>query len=234
MIIAIDTSTNMAGLAIVGDGSVVAEMTWYCGQNHTTQLLPALHFMLQQEGLELSQATAIVVARGPGSYNGLRVGLGTAKGLAFSLNIPVVGISTLETEAYQASAAGCGLPVCALFNAGRGEIAAAVYQMKGKSWQQVEAEHLTTVSALCAAIIETTVFCGDYLPKVALAIEQTLGNKAILVSPAGIPRRAAYLAELGQKRLQVKDFDDPAALQPLYLRGPAITQPKEPYEMADR
>jgi tRNA threonylcarbamoyladenosine biosynthesis protein TsaB len=234
MIIAIDTSTNMAGLAVIRDGSVVAEMTWYCGQNHTTQLLPVLHFMLQQEGLELSQAAGIVVARGPGSYNGLRVGLGTAKGLAFSLKIPVVGISTMETEAYQASAVGCGFPVCALLNAGRGEVAAAIYQMKGNSWQQVKPEHLTTVSALCAAISGTTVFCGDYLPKVASAIEQSLGNKAVLVSPAGIPRRAAYLAELGQKRLQVKDFDDPATLQPLYLRGPAISQPKEPYNTAGR
>src|SRR3990172_2497055 len=156
MQIAIDTSTDTASLAMVQDSGVIAELTWRCQQNHTTQLLPNLAHLLKQNNLSLQSADCIIVARGPGSYNGLRVGISTAKGLAFSLNIPIVGISTLEAAAYQHAATG--LPVCPVFNAGREEIATAIYQKKGDQWCQLIAEHLTTVEALCAEITAKTVF----------------------------------------------------------------------------
>jgi tRNA threonylcarbamoyladenosine biosynthesis protein TsaB len=230
MQIAIDTSTEIAGLALTRDGKVLAELTWRCGQNHTVQLLPGLSFLLKQEKLTIGEADGIIVARGPGSYNGLRVGLGTAKGLAYSLNIPLVGISTLEVEAYQAVSGSPGWPVCSILNAGRGEIAVAVYNGIKTDWKQIVPEHITTVTSLCSEIVTTTLFCGEYVPVVAPEISSILGNKAVLVSGVAAVRRAAFLAELGNKRLQSHDYDDAATLQPLYLRAPPITQPKEPYE----
>jgi tRNA threonylcarbamoyladenosine biosynthesis protein TsaB len=229
MQIAIDTSTEIVGLALVQGPRLIAELTWRCGQNTTTQLLPALSFLLAQEKLAVNSADGIIVARGPGSFNGLRVGLGTAKGLAFSLNIPLVGIGTLEIEAYQAAAGGWRLPVCSVLNAGRGEIAAAIYLQEKDSWRQVLAEHVTTVASLCAGINTPTVFCGEYLPLVSAEISRNLGDKAVIVSGAAGLRRSAFLAELGNKRLLAHDYDDATTLQPLYLRGPTITPPKEPY-----
>ncbi len=172
----------------------------------------------------MNQLTGIIVARGPGSYNGLRVGLSTAKGLAFSLGIPLVGISTLAVAAYQQ--AERGLPVCPIFNAGRGEIAAAVYQKKGENWTQLVAEYITTLDALCARITTRTVFCGEYIPALAGEIKKRLKQKAVIAPPAARLRRAGFLAELGLKRLKAGDYDNLVTLQPLYLRGPAITQPK--------
>jgi len=230
MQIAIDTSTETAGLALVREGKVLAELTWRCGQNHTVQLLPGLSFLLKQEKLTINEADGIIVARGPGSYNGLRVGLGTAKGLAFSLNIPLVGISTLEIEAYQAASSYRDWPVCPILNAGRGEIAAALFNGKKDDWKQIVPEHITTVSTLCSETKTPTLFCGEYLPAVGAEISSSLGEKAVLVSGAAVVRRAAFLAELGNRRLQAHDYDDATTLQPLYLRAPPITQPKEPYE----
>jgi tRNA threonylcarbamoyl adenosine modification protein YeaZ len=224
MQIAIDTSTDIASLALVQDDAIIAELTWRCGQNHSAQLLPGLNYLLQQAKLGLDSATGIIVARGPGSYNGLRVGISTAKGLAFSLGIPLVGISTLAVAAYQQ--AERGLPVCPIFNAGRGEIAVAIYQKKGEDWAQLVAEHITTLDALCARITTRTVFCGEYIPVVAGEIRKRLKQKAVITSPAARLRRAGFLAELGLKRLKAGDYDNPVTLQPLYLRGPAITQPK--------
>ena len=224
MLIAIDTSTDIASLALVQDGEIIAELTWRCGQSHSTQLLPSLQYLLQQTKLSLDTATGIIVARGPGSYNGLRVGVSTAKGLAFSRGIPLVGISTLAAAAYQQ--AEPGLPVCPVFNAGRGELAAAIYQKKGENWAQLVAEHITTLDALCARIMARTIFCGDYIPAVAGEIKTRLKREAVIVPPAARLRRAGFLAELGLKRLAAGDYDDPVTLQPLYLRGPAITQPK--------
>src|SRR3990172_9448987 len=128
MHIAIDTSTDTASLALVRDSEIIAELTWRSEQNHSVQLLPNLAHLLNQTKHGLSSVSGIIVAKGPGGYNGLRVGLSTAKGLAFCLNVPMVGISTLEVEAYQH--AGMELPVCPIFNAGRGEIAAAIYEKK--------------------------------------------------------------------------------------------------------
>ena len=94
MQLAIDTSTNTTSVALVQDSEVLAELTWRSGQNHTVELLPQLAHLLNQAKLNLQSASGIIVARGPGSFNGLRVGFSTAKGLAFSLGIPIVGIST--------------------------------------------------------------------------------------------------------------------------------------------
>jgi tRNA threonylcarbamoyladenosine biosynthesis protein TsaB len=142
MQLAIDTSTNTASLALARGSEILAELSWRCGQNHSTTLLPNLANLLSQTSSGPGSLDAIIVARGPGSFNGLRVGISTAKGLAFSLGIPVVGISTLAATAYQH--AETGLPVCPVFNAGRGEIATAIYHVKGSKWQPIISEHITT------------------------------------------------------------------------------------------
>ncbi len=224
MQLAIDTSTDTASLALVQDSEVLAELTWRCGQNHTTQLLPHLAHLLNQTKLSLQSTTGIIVARGPGSFNGLRVGISTAKGLAFSLGIPIVGISTLEAEAYQH--AETGLPICPIFNAGRGEIATAIYQAKHNEWRQLIAEHITTIETLCSQITTKTIFCGEFIPFIATQLTKQLKQKAIIPPPAAGLRRASFLAELGLKRLKAGDYDNLTTLQPLYLRRPAITQPK--------
>jgi len=224
MYLAIDTSTNTASLALVQEDKVLAELTWHCGRNHSTELLPRLFGLLNQTKLNIQSAAGIIVAKGPGSFNGLRVGISTAKGLAFSLGIPIVGISTLATEAYQH--AETGLPVCPIFNARRGEIATAIYQMKHNEWRQLIAEHITTVEALCSQITTKTIFCGEFIPLIAPQLRKQLRQKAIIPSPASRLRRASFLAELGLKRLKAGDYDNPATLQPLYLRGPQITKSK--------
>ena len=224
MLLAIDTSTNTASLALVKDSQVLAELTWWCGQNHTVELLPQLTHLLAQTKSSLQSISGIIVASGPGSFNGLRVGISTAKGLAFSLGIPVVGIGTLEVEAYQH--AETGLPICPIFNAGRGEIATAIYQKKYNKWLKLAAEHITTVEALCSRTTTKTIFCGEFLPSIATQLRERLKQRAIIPSPATTLRRASFLAELGQKQLEAGNYDNPATLQPIYLRRPPITKPK--------
>jgi len=225
MQLAIDTSTEYACLAIVNQSQVLAEYTWLCGQNHTTELYPRLNLILEKSGQDLKSADCIYVARGPGSFNGLRVGVSAAKGLAFSLGIPIIGISTLSYTAYQHGKTG--LPVCAIQKAGREEFAAAIYKYTRKKWCEVIGEHITTLEALASKIKDTTIFCGEYSAETALQINKLLKTKSIILSPAGQMRRAAYLAELGFQRLLVKDFDNLSSLQPLYLRRPPITERKK-------
>jgi len=222
MQLAIDTSTDTASLALVQDGEVLAESTWRCEQNHTVELLPHLARLLNETEVGLQSISCIMVAKGPGSFNGLRVGIGTAKGLAFSLGIPIIGISSLEVEAYRY--AETGLPICPIFNAGRGEIATAMYQKRDNKWRQLTSEHITTVDALGSEITTKTIFCGEFVPLIADQLRKQLKQRAII--PTTELRRASLLAELGKRRLKAGDYDHLATLQPLYLRRPAITQPK--------
>ncbi|MBL7125120.1 MAG: tRNA (adenosine(37)-N6)-threonylcarbamoyltransferase complex dimerization subunit type 1 TsaB [Dehalococcoidales bacterium] len=222
MQLTIDTSTDTASIALVQDGEVLAESTWRCRQNHTVELLPHLAHLLNKTKVGLQSISCVIVAKGPGSFNGLRVGISTAKGLAFSLGIPIIGIGNLEVEAYRH--AETGLPICPIFDAGRGEIATAIYQKKDNKWCQLASEHITTIEALCSEITTKTIFCGEFVPLIANQLRKQLKQRAII--PTTELRRASLLAELGRQRLEAGDYDNPATLQPLYLRRPAITKPK--------
>ncbi|NOQ18008.1 MAG: tRNA (adenosine(37)-N6)-threonylcarbamoyltransferase complex dimerization subunit type 1 TsaB [Dehalococcoidales bacterium] len=229
MQLAIDTSTDTASLALTKDGKVYAELTWCCGRNHSVQLLPRLANLLSQAGLSPDSLSGIIVARGPGSYNGLRVGISTAKGLAFSLRIPIVGISTLEAAAYQH--AETNLPICPIFQAGRGEIATAIYQTRYNRWHKICSEQITTLEALCSEITTRTIFCGEITPLTSTRLRELLRQKALIASPAARLRRGGFLAELGEKQLKAGSYDNPATLNPLYLRRPHITRPKKSRNM---
>jgi tRNA threonylcarbamoyl adenosine modification protein YeaZ len=224
MELSIDTSSNIVSIALSHKGEILASLTWQTTQNHTIELLPNLVCLLQQAKVELVSIQAIIVAKGPGSFNGLRVGISTAKGLAFTLNIPLLGVNTLEAEAYPF--AFTGLPLRPIHKAGREEIATALYWQKDNEWQCLEAENLTTVKTLCRRIKQKTLFCGEIPADMIREIQQNLGRRAI-ISQSNSPSRANSLAILGWRKLSKGEHDDLVTLQPLYLRPPHITKPKE-------
>lgn len=222
MEISIDTSNETASIALSESGYVTTELTWRVGKNHATELLPNIDHLLGQA--DSSEIKGVIVAIGPGSFNGLRVGLATAKGLAFAYNAPLVGISTLEVEAYQHALHS--ETICPIFNAGRGEIATALFQNKDGKWQKLMDEHITKLDELCSKLKSKTVFCGQITEETISQLKATFDDRAIIAQGALLIRRAGYLAELGWKRLANAEGDNPATLQPLYLRKPAITMKK--------
>jgi tRNA threonylcarbamoyladenosine biosynthesis protein TsaB len=218
MLLAIDTSTDNAAIALVPVSGEPIEMTWRCERNHTVELLPHVSALLEESGVSVKSLRGVIVAIGPGGFNGTRAGVATAKGLAFSLGIPVVGISSLEVVAYEHAATG--LPVCPVFNAGRSEVATALFRQSDGVWSRLAPERITTLEELAASIKEKTVFCGEYIPTVAAELTQRLGEIAEIA--AGEPSRARMLTELGRGRLAAGS-DSTAGLQPLYLRRPSIS-----------
>ncbi|HSW57348.1 MAG TPA: tRNA (adenosine(37)-N6)-threonylcarbamoyltransferase complex dimerization subunit type 1 TsaB [Dehalococcoidales bacterium] len=228
MQLAIDTSTSYASLAVVQGYQVLAEMTWLCGSNHSVELSPRLDALLSQNKIGIETLDCVIVAKGPGSFNGLRVGVSAAKGIAFSLGIPIIGISTLEASAYQFACTG--LPVCAIQNAGREEIAAAIYQLRPrKGWICRMEEQILTPDLLGSRITGPTVFCGEMDIPTKTVLKKLFKSHFLLPGPAGLQRRAAYLAELGQGRIAAGQYDNLATLQPLYLQHPPITERKKPF-----
>jgi len=220
--LAIDTSSSTASIALSHKGKILSELTWQSTQEHTVELTPNLACLLKQAKVAPESLEAIIVAKGPGSFNGLRVGISVAKGMALSLEIPLLGVSTLEAESYPFSYTG--LPICPILKASRGEIATALYQWQNDDLSRLREEHLTTLPALCLEISGKTLFCGE-IDDMTDEIRQRLGELAIIPPRAARLPRAGFVAALGWLRLNRGERDNPAALQPLYLRPPQITPP---------
>ena len=225
MYLVIDTATSRLSLALLADGELTGELTWWSKQNHTAELIPSLNYLLDRAGIGLDDLRGIIVAKGPGSFTGLRVGVTTAKGLAISKGVPVVGIGTLEARAYPYL--GMGVQVCALQDAGRSEVAAAVFQGTRCDFRATLSEHITSVSDLCGKLPRPAVLCGEISDETRTSVEEALGGDAMLTDTRGLTYRAACVGQLGRARLSRGEVDDPSTLQPLYLRRPSITRPKQ-------
>ncbi|TKJ31317.1 MAG: tRNA (adenosine(37)-N6)-threonylcarbamoyltransferase complex dimerization subunit type 1 TsaB [Chloroflexi bacterium B3_Chlor] len=218
-VLAIDTATEVAGVALYDPATGPrAESTWHTSMNHTVELMPTVVQMLERQGIAAERLDALAVALGPGSFTGLRIGLSVAKGLSFSLGIPIVGIPTLDVVAYAHYEQD--FPICAIIQAGRGRICAASYEKRGGKWQQTTDYRLVAVQELASRIDSQTLFCGEIDTSVRRELEEKLGSLVTIASPASSLRRAGYLAELGWRQLRARGGDDVASLEPLYLHHP--------------
>lgn len=226
LILAIDTCTRFASVAVAREAELVSELTWAAGQDHTRHLAPRVEHLLALSTVAMSELGAVIVATGPGSFNGVRTGMAFARAFAFALGIPLVGVSSLEVQAYAHVASG--LPVCAIQDAGRGELAAAVYRRVNRRWRQLRSEGIVSWDELEGMVQRPTVICGDLYPRLALEVKIRLKGKAILAPPATSPRRAGCLAELGWRRIEEGEVPPADQVQPLYLRRPAITERRKP------
>lgn len=218
MILAIDTATQYAGLALYTPDGLLAEEAWFADRNHTVELMPRLGRMLKVAGLKVADLSALAVSLGPGSFTGLRIGLAVAKGMALPYKLPVVGVPTLEITAYPFS--HCALPVWAIAQAGRGRILAACFAHGDEGWQAQVDPHLTNLSALAQKIGDDALCVGEIDRDAAKILQQESRHKAQVVLPAERLRRAGYLAEIAAARLENNAQDDPDALVPIYISSP--------------
>ena len=135
MILSIDTATDQASVTIAQNGEVIGTVTNDNQKDHAAWIQVAISNLLQLKGITMQQLKAIAVTAGPGSYTGLRVGMATAKGLCFALQIPLITINTLQAMAYTvidqmgSDVAHMEAPLCycPMIDARRMEVFTAVY-----------------------------------------------------------------------------------------------------------
>ncbi|MGE5653363.1 MAG: tRNA (adenosine(37)-N6)-threonylcarbamoyltransferase complex dimerization subunit type 1 TsaB, partial [Bacillota bacterium] len=96
LVLAIDASTLVSGVALVSDDRVLAEFVLQTAKTHSQRLLPSIDHIMREADIRPDQLDGVVVSGGPGSFTGLRIGMSTAKGLAHALNIPIIAINTLD------------------------------------------------------------------------------------------------------------------------------------------
>jgi len=218
MLLAIDTATHYAGLALWAESQVLAEETWYSSMTHSVELVPRIQRMLTTQRVAVNSLAAVAVSLGPGSFTGLRIGLAAAKGLVLPYRLPLIGIPTLDAVAYPFQA--CDQPVWAVIQAGRGRMGVACYAHLDGGWRQTLAPRLATLESLCSMIRLPATLVGEIDRQLAGQLHERLGPSVTIPSPALRMRRAACLAELAAKRLVAHDLDDVATLAPLYLQTP--------------
>lgn len=222
MILAIDTATRMASLALYNSDGVLAETTWRSRENHTVELTAQIVRLLELAGMDKSELRAVGVALGPGSFTGLRVGMSVAKGLAFGSQIPLLGVPTLDAMAH--AHAWQSLPVWTVLAAGRGRYSVARYAAKRGVAKRVGDYVLVDAAGLADLVCREgaadtparAFFCGDVDAALARLLAERLGTRATFASPAQNARRAAFVAELAWSRFQRGESDDTASLAPMY------------------
>jgi len=198
VIVAIESASSDQSLALATlDGALIADDGWSAGPRQAHELLPRLLALLERNGLELRQATAVAVGIGPGSFTGLRVGLSVAKGLAFALHLPIVGIPSLT--AWLAAEPDAG---AALARAGARE---AFVQIRGDA--------------------EPLVVQRDALPHgsatAVVVAPRELAESFELANTRSPFRAAAAIAAIAARRLAEEPAgDELERLEPRYLRLP--------------
>jgi len=223
MLLALDTATRLASIALYDGQRLLSEASWHSAQQHTVELMPRVVGMLEQAGVTPLALTAVAVGLGPGSFTGLRVALSVAKGVAVAHDLALLGVPTLDVVAYPHRSQP--LPVCAVVQAGRGRLCWAMYEGQQSGWQPQGKYRLSPVEEVVAAVAATgreTLFAGEMGASTAVALREGLGEQARLASPALSLRRAGYLAELAWARYERGERDDPVSLSPIYLHEPAI------------
>jgi tRNA threonylcarbamoyladenosine biosynthesis protein TsaB len=215
-VLAIDTSNNALGVALFDEDRVLGEYITNMKKNHSVRIMPAIHTLLGDCDRIPRDLTKIVVAKGPGSYTGVRIGVTIAKTLAWSLNIPLVGISSLEVLATGVGRYfnGCISPI---FDARRGQVYTGLYQYENGQLVSVEKDKLVMMVEWAEKLKETTkpiLFIGNDLDIHQSAIQTIMGSQAVFAEITEHNPRPSELAILGRD----KPGEDIHSFVPNYIR----------------
>ncbi|RKD22599.1 tRNA N6-adenosine(37)-N6-threonylcarbamoyltransferase complex dimerization subunit TsaB [Ammoniphilus oxalaticus] len=214
-ILGIDTSNLVMSLAVINNQQLLGEYTTNLKKNHSIRLMPAISLLLDELDVEPSALDGIAIAQGPGSYTGVRIGVTTAKSMAWSLGIPLVGVSSLEALAGNGNYFS-GY-VCPLFDARRGQVYTALFE-NGERSENDQITMMESWADQLAALQKPVLFLGDDVSMHQSVISEKLGNQARFGPPDWNVPRASYIAREGSRKIQQGELSDPNLFAPRYLQ----------------
>ncbi len=215
-LLAIDTSTMLGGVALIDDEVLIAESRLNIKITHSERLLSEIKHVLNRTSLKINDIDFFALAIGPGSFTGLRVGLSTIKGLAFSTGKKIVTVPTLEAFAWNVPYSK--YLACPLLDARKREVYAAIFRWSGDNLIREFNEQALKIDILLDKINEPTIFLGEGALIYRTNILNKLGEKAIFAAPQLMTPSASNVAYLGMKKAKRGDFDDIVKTVPMYLR----------------
>ncbi len=231
-ILAIESSSLVASVAIVEDGVTLAEYTANFKMTHSQTLLPMIDSMVSLFGIDLATIDAIAVSGGPGSFTGLRIGSATAKGLGLALDKPLIHVPTLDGTAYNLYGAK-GL-ICPIMDARRNQVYTGIYRFE-QDFEVVMEQDAMDMGGLIEklnAMGERVIFLGDGVPVHEKKIRELM-TVPFDFAPAHVNRqRAASVAALGSVYFAEGKMETAAEHGPDYLRKSQAEREREEREAA--
>jgi tRNA threonylcarbamoyladenosine biosynthesis protein TsaB len=211
LILNIDTALDSASVCLAQDGTSLDLRVNADQKEHAAWLHPAIDDLLEKNGFSTANLSAVAVSIGPGSYTGLRVGLASAKGLCYALNIPLIAISTLKMMAFAVKEEAIDL-ICPLIDARRMEVFTAVYD-KGLGEKIAPHALIIDENTFSGLLTENKIlFCGNGSKK----LQPWFTGRPDLFSNTAA--NATHLAQLSHDQYGIKSFANLIYTEPLYIK----------------
>jgi tRNA threonylcarbamoyladenosine biosynthesis protein TsaB len=211
----------------MADEFLLAEYTLPAGSSRYSGIMPSLDDLLTKAGLMPQELGGLTVALGPGSFTGIRIGLSIIKALSESLDIPVVGVPTLEAMANQLSCVD--EDICPLVASRKGEVFTALFRWS-KRGELLKKDICIKIAEIATMLEAKTVFIGNNLAQQGPVLKRLLGANTLLAASNLWTLRASSVGMVGLRRLRKGEFDNSSELVPLYLRGADIRPPKNKFQ----
>ena len=220
-ILALDTSTSLASVAITSSDTVIAESAFTCNRSLSARLVPEIEHLLGLAGLDIGDIDLFAASIGPGSFTGVRCGVATVQGLALATGKPCAGFSSLALLAMNFILATH--PVCALLDARKSEVYAGLYDCSAGTPTPLIADSVMPVEQFLEMISSTTdrpvIFAGEGAQRYRDAILTHRGDLALLAPVSQNTGRAAHGAMLALATFNNGMTVEPALLLPDYIRA---------------
>ena len=220
-ILALDTSALTATAALLSEDMLVGEISTTTRLTHSQTIMPMIDELLKKVSLDITDIDLFACSEGPGSFTGLRIGIGTIKGLAYGLGKPIVGVSTLEALAHNIDVTD--LVICPIMDARRGQVYNGLYRYNGNTLKCIVEPRALSLEELCEELMERTIFIGDGVNVHKEKIKEILGDNAVFASPQNLLQRAGSVAYAALNKETVSAEDLTAA----YLRKPQAERERE-------
>lgn len=230
LLLSLDTSTTVCSVALHQDGNLLGCYELFAERTSSSMLTTLMGNVVQHAGFALNDLDAIAVAKGPGSYTGLRIGVSTAKGLCFALDKPLLSVNTLQAMTEQvrpffpSTAFSDSMLFCPMIDARRMEVYCALYNQSGEEAKPTTAVVIDERSFDEWLVEHRVLFFGDGAAKCGDVLGQHASASFLdeLIRPS-----ARTVGELAAKAFQRGYFEDIATFEPFYLKEFMTTKPKK-------
>jgi tRNA threonylcarbamoyladenosine biosynthesis protein TsaB len=216
-VLGIDTSTACGSVGLIDEEWVVSEYLLNASVTHSERLIKAIEVVLREARYSMEDLDGWAISLGPGSFTGLRIGVSTAKGLAFASRKPLAGASTLDVLASQISPTPYS--ICPILDARKGEVYTAFYRYtQDHLLKRLTTYHAMVPQDLVKNIKEPTIFIGNGIRTYGNYLQSSLSSLAIFPPyPLNVPL-GSMVAKLGRDLLRKGEYLDLSTFTPIYVR----------------
>ncbi|ONI44684.1 tRNA (adenosine(37)-N6)-threonylcarbamoyltransferase complex dimerization subunit type 1 TsaB [Candidatus Epulonipiscioides gigas] len=222
LILAIDSSSQSGSVAFIRNGKMIGEFFINDQLTHSITLMPMLEKLKEILDINLSELSAVAVSTGPGSFTGLRIGISSAKAICQALNVPIIGINTLDVLAHSVPIISNKI-ICPILDARKNQVYTASYIFKNNELLKLTDYIATDLNEILDKFIEDkreVYFIGDGVSVYKNKIIERLGENATFAPIFIQYTRASVLAQIAECKYIKSEIENPDYLVPTYIRKP--------------